>query len=313
MPTGGALSPEAPGGDPPSGDQPGGFTADGSILQPQGTVSDKKGNIWIANCSGASVTKLRRGNPDRAVNFAPVDSGGEPLIEKPFGIAIDKNGRAWVSSNYNNSIVGLNPDGSVFRTLQNGVDEIIRPMGIASDSLGNVWVANSGVVDPPCKVKPSDPDQEGDSLFDTIDNLPDDFQGDDASVALIRRDGRLSRRSPYKGGGLIMPWGIAVDGNDNVWVANFDSQRLSQICGARWWTCPRGLRTGDPISPESGYGFDGLVRNTGVSIDPSGNVWVTNNWQIDVKLSNPGGHEVAVFLGLAKPVKAPLIGPPEQP
>ncbi|MCP4627493.1 MAG: hypothetical protein GY850_28865 [bacterium] len=308
-----ALSPKSPDEDPYNRDQPGGFTADGSILQPQGTVSDKKGNIWIANCSGASVTKLRRGNPDRAVNFAPIDGSGDPLIQKPFGIAIDKNGRAWVSSNNNDSVIGLNPNGSVFRALKNGVAGITRPMGITSDSLGNVWVANSGVMDPPCKAKPSDPDTEEDSQFELINNLPGDFQGENASVTLIRRDGRPSRGSPYKGGGLILPWGIAVDGNDNVWVANFDSQRLSHICGARWWTCPRGLRTGDAISPDSGYGFDGLVRNTGVSIDPSGNVWVTNNWQIDVKLSNPGGHEVAVFIGLAKPVKTPLIGPPEQP
>jgi hypothetical protein len=308
-----ALSPESPGGDPPTGDQPGGFTGDGSILQPQGVISDKKGNIWIANCSGASVTKFRRGDPDRAVNFAPIDSDGEPLIVKPFGVTIDKKGRAWISSNNNDSVIGLNPDGSVFRALKNGVAGITRPMGIASDSRGNVWVANSGVMDPPCQLGPEDDPDEGDSQFDNIQDLPDDFQGEDASVTLIRRDGRPSRGSPYKGGGMILPWGIAIDGNDNVWVANFDSQRLSQICGVRWWTCPRGLRTGDAISPDSGYTFDGLVRNTGVSIDPSGNVWVTNNWQIDVKLANPGGHEVAVFLGLAKPVKTPLIGPPRTP
>jgi len=29
--------------------------------------------------------------------------------------------------------------------------------------------------------------------------------------------------------------------------------------------------------------------------------------------NNPGGHELAVFLGLAKPVKTPLMGTPRQP
>ncbi|MGH3183122.1 MAG: hypothetical protein ACRDOH_23820 [Streptosporangiaceae bacterium] len=41
---------------------------------------------------------------------------------------------------------------------------------------------------------------------------------------------------PFSGGGLTIPWGIAVDGNDNVWVANFGGQRVSEFCGA---VCPR--------------------------------------------------------------------------
>jgi hypothetical protein len=32
----------------------------------------------------------------------------------------------------------------------------------------------------------------------------------------------------------------------------------------------KGVRTGDPISLDSGYTFDGLVRNTAVQIDSSG-------------------------------------------
>ncbi len=118
---------------------------------------------------------------------------------------------------------------------------------------------------------------------------------------------------PFKGGRLLITWGIAVDGNNNVWVANFQGSAVSQICGADPENCPPGYETGDPISPEGGYYSDGLKRNTGVQIDPSGNVWVVNNWEIFASPQNPGGHEIVVFIGLAKPVKAPLIGPPSQP
>ncbi|MBW1852076.1 MAG: hypothetical protein JRJ15_11715, partial [Deltaproteobacteria bacterium] len=73
---------------------------------------------------------------------------------------------------------------------------------------------------------------------------------------------------------------ISLDGNDNVWVANFDGQLLSQLCGPRGeGACPPGKATGDPISPDGGYDFDGLVRNTWVQIDPSVNVWLANNWE----------------------------------
>lgn len=104
----------------------------------------------------------------------------------------------------------------------------------------------------------------------------------------------------FTGGGLTIPWGITVDGNDNVWVANFGKKRLSQFCGLRPATCPPGIDTGDPISPDgTGYGFDGLVRSTGLAIDPSGNVWVTNNWKTVPVQTNPGGYQIVAFVGLA--------------
>lgn len=78
---------------------------------------------------------------------------------------------------------------------------------------------------------------------------------------------------------MTVPWGIAVDGDDNIWVANFFGQRLSHLCGANPDTCPV-HQAGAAISPaRSGYFFDGLQRNTGVQIDASGNVWLTNNWK----------------------------------
>jgi hypothetical protein len=50
-----------------------------------------------------------------------------------------------------------------------------------------------------------------------------------------------------------------------------------------------------------------------VAIDPSGNVWLTNNWKTVAIQANPGGYQIVAFLGLAAPVKTPLIGPPELP
>lgn len=118
---------------------------------------------------------------------------------------------------------------------------------------------------------------------------------------------------------------MAVDGNDNVWVSNFTSANggtLVEFCGVRPETCPPGLKTGDAVSPPGGYVGGGMQQLVDVGIGPAGDVWVSNNWEIDAAglgqapeaLSTRGaGQGVVVFFGMAKPVKTPLIGPPQQP
>ena len=152
-------------------------------------------------------------------------------------------------------------------------------------------------------------------LFNTVAKYP----GGD--VSMVRPDGTVL--PPFDGGKSINgPWGIAIDGNDNVWVANAFGRSVIQLCGARLENCPPGAKTGDPISPPGGY-IGGLQIITDVAIDPAGNVWVANNWdrpdegfkkEPDPALSTRfGGNGTVVFFGLAKPVKTPLIGPPRAP
>lgn len=308
-----SVSEFAPDGTPISpstqGDDIGGFKGAGNTINyPQGTVSDRDGNIWIANCNGNSVTQFPGGDPDQAFLIQPMVDIMEPLILSPFDIAIDVDGNAWVTGNESNNVSAFDTEGNLIQSVtgEEASDAgLFLPMGIASDSLGNQWVANSGIVTAPC---------DGNSVPTLIDvlvlTLAPGFTGANASVTMINSDG--TPVGPFTGGGLLIPWGIAVDGNNNVWVSNFQGRAVSQLCGAAPENCPPGFQTGDPISPDGGYFFDGLKRNTAVQIDPSGNVWLTNNWEIIAVPQNPGGKELVVFIGLAKPVQAPLIGPPQK-
>lgn len=116
------------------------------------------------------------------------------------------------------------------------------------------------------------------------------------------------------GGGIERPMGLASDMQGNMWVANFGDRRVSQFCGTSPGRCPGGRGTGQPISPnKTGYGFDGLACNTAAQIDPTGNVWLTNNWQNRPYLTKPGGTEIVAMVGAAAPVKTPLIGPSRRP
>ena|SRR6516162_2259235 len=74
----------------------------------------------------------------------------------------------------------------------------------------------------------------------------------------------------------------------------------------------------DPISPKGGFVGGGMQWLTDVAVDPAGNVWVANNWQdyngcfgeaSEAVLTRWGGNGLTVFYGMAKPVRAPQIGP----
>jgi hypothetical protein len=318
-----------PNGQPLSGFD--GFTQ-GHLWWPQGTVSDKQNNIWVANCGNDTVTLFPRGNPWKARNIALPGGQGEsknyivtlpdePLI-KPFAIAIDPKGRAWVTGNRADwsgvkgdpagLVYRISPDGSV-ATLPNPDGDngpfVKWPMGITGDSRGNMWVSSSDSVNIPC-VTPLAPQD-----------------GCDPSIVFYPADD--GPPAQYRGGGLTIPWGSAVDGNDTLWVFNFGhtptdivdantswpNTDVSHFCGADESKCPSGLKRGDAISPPTGYVSDALDRITGGGIDPSGNLWLLNNWKKlgpygPVYNTNPGGNSFVIVPGAAKPIRTPLIGPP---
>jgi hypothetical protein len=296
------LSPDAENFHPTTGIPEDGGWTNGGIGWPQGTVSNRVGDIWIASCNGEIVdgnqvdlTIYRNGDPNTWQDIA------QENLEKPFDIAFDGNNVAWVSGTGSDNIMAFAADGTKLREYALGASSM--PMGVATDSQGNIWVSLSGEIDLPCPPPITKP--------------PATYAG----VAMVNLDGvQLNTRpeppmSDYTApGGLTIAWGIAVDGADNVWVANFTAGGVSSFCGARTDSCPAGMSTGDALSPDgTGYHSDLLDRNTAVEVDSSGNIWLTNNWK-DIPIKpDPVGNGMVVYIGLAAPVKAPLIGPPEQP
>jgi len=282
----------------------------GNISWPQGISSDRQGNIWIANCGNDTVTVYRQGDPAQATNISlgPTPPSGDPQI-KPFGTVIDLQGNLWVTGNRSDAMYVLSPSGTLIDTLPStyqGTTVITKPIGNTIDSKGNVWVANSDWLDSPCPTR---------DVLGSAQN---------PSVTMYRASDRTPQPgSPFNGGGITLPWGVTVDGDDTVWVLNFGvlppapgnstdiPNGVSRLCGADTTKCPPGFATGDPISPSTSYRSDALQRMTAGAVDPSGNLWVTNNWKIDVDpFKNPGGNAVVILIGAAAPLMTPVIGPP---
>jgi hypothetical protein len=283
----------------------------------QGTVVDRWGNVWLASYGNDSVVVYPEGNPDAWISYPPPPIPtpvGTPQPQAPgtctFGIAVDDTGAlpaAWVTYGAGLGWPRANPAHVARFVLENGALTCTLALqvgasskAIALDSKGNAWIASGG----------------------------------DDTVYRVTPDGQVAGFTDR--GGLNSPWGVTVDGNDDVWVANFGhlgilydytNAAVSKLAGV---DSPSGLPFGQPISPETGYTLptagepvtlpdgsplyeDGtpcyspLMRMTSVTIDQAGNLWAVNNWKprfgtdFEPACGNPGGDGIVIFVGLARP------------
>jgi streptogramin lyase len=323
--TGKPLSPET------------GYNFNGQLGSMQGIITTPNGDVWALDNEKDQIVYLPKGDATkgrilgRTVNGKPAD--GTLQVKGPFHLAVDQQDRIWVTNGGSNTVTR-------FPASDPGKAEQIKvgygPRAVAIDSLGNAWVANTlghigtrekmALVENILKSKVESLVESSASKADAsakmwigLYEILVKYPGGD--VSMVRPDGTVL--PPFDGGkSIIAPWGIAIDGNNNVWVANATGRSVTYLCGARTENCPPGTKTGDPISPPGGY-IGGLQIITDVAIDPAGNVWVANNWDMPYegfkKVPEPalstrfGGNGVVVFFGLAKPVKTPLIGPVRTP
>jgi hypothetical protein len=311
-----------------------GWTLDGQLGEMQGIVVTRTGDIWAVDQGKNQLVHLPKGDPSKARIYCQSKSKN-PLenpcgLVVPFHLAIDNQDRIWVSNNIGSSVIRFHVSDP---TKVEKFDVGYGGSGLAIDSQGNVWHADRFGSSEDGRLKLVETmaayavKGEVTATGVLVHRLSAQKPGywDGGSVSVLRPDGSKAPFSPVTGKGLGGPWAVAVDGNDNVWVSNFTSAmagNLVQLCGFRTDTCPPGMKTGDAISPPGGYVGGGMQQLVDVGVGPAGDVWVTNNWEIDAAglgqapeaLSTRGaGQGVVVFYGMAKPVKTPLIGPPRTP
>jgi hypothetical protein len=120
----------------------------------------------------------------------------------------------------------------------------------------------------------------------------------------------------YDGGGLVsVPWGLNIDGNDDVWIGNFWGRSVALMAGVDTKGHTAGAKTGDVIRV---FKSGSIQMLTDVSIDAAGDVWAANNWNDPKAATDPnpvratstwgGGSGITVIYGVAAPVKPPRMG-----
>lgn len=285
-----------------------GITGD-SLFNSYGGAVDVSDTMWVLNEQSASSMNAGLGSITLLTNAgtspALYTSGG---LDFPVAVAFDTSGVAWIVDYGNSHLTLLSSDGSPLSGT-NGytATNLDFPVAIATDAKCNAYVANqsSNTITQVLA--------DGSAFTDfTVGNegsgpsgLAIDESGNiwvanyyASSVGLVSSAGKVLSGEGFTGGGLDRPQGIAVDGAGDVWVANYRGPSLTELSAASS-TSPGAI-----LSPSTGWAPDAkLLEPYSLAIDASGNIWV----------SNFGNSTLTEFIGLASPVKTPLLGPVRTP
>jgi hypothetical protein len=282
---------------------PNGVTGN-SLYESYGLAVDQNDSSWIPNeqthggLNGDLGTVVVLNSAGQPVSGATGFSQGG--INFPVAIAIDTNATSWIVDYGNSHVTLLSNSGTPLSGTSGYTTSGFEfPVAVAVDSKCYGFVANqSGNT-----ITRVAPDGSAFANFvtgsgasgvavDQSDNVwVANYYGN--SVGLLSSAAKIVS-SNYTGGGINHPQGIAIDGAGNVWVANYRGSSLTELAGASTST------PGTVLSPAVGYGPGAkLLEAFAVAIDAGGNVWVTNF----------GSNTLTEFVGLAAPVRTPLLGP----
>ena len=238
---------------------------------PSRTAVDLDYNVWVANRAFGEIGTVNRilhdcedPNPNNCVDLEFTF----PDNSVPRGLAIDAQNNVWVGTYNNRKLYRLSRnDEAADDGLRSAwtVDEFsapLRPYGLAIDAVGRIWIAelNRGI-----------------ACFDTVNLEPCGvFRGDQAD-SVIRGEGATTCTSPY---------GIAVDGQMNVWFGNWSCGGLGRIDRASYEASVldnTDALTGEVVWDNVQARLDIYHHPTdsastrGVAVDAAGTVWVASS------------------------------------
>jgi hypothetical protein len=267
------------------------------------------GDVWIADGSDNQLLYFPEGRIKDGKIVKP------PGLVSPFDVVIDSQNRIWVANSSSDTVVRFSAsDPSKVETFHVGIG--VR--ALALDSKENVWVANNMDLKMPLPKLPAHASIMEqfklitEAMVKYIMGPPARITG---QVNMIRPDGTQPAPRGFTGPGESIPWGLNVDGNDDVWVGNMWGRSAVLLAGDNTKDHPAGTKPGDLIHI---FQSGSIQMVTDVSIDPAGNVWVANNWNSLEAAARPdpspptstwgGGSGFTVIYGVAAPVKPPRIG-----
>jgi len=284
------------------------------VFFPFGVTTDKAGNIFIADDYNYAVRKITPAGIISTIAGNPVTGfSGEngPATIACFteitSVAIDWVNNVYIADNGNRRIRKVNKSGTVNTLCGNGSDSYSGDGGRA---------INAGLGDGPVFLQF---DARGDLLFSDNSNVRMVTTASNiVNVAGRGEPGYSGDGGPATAAGLMKPKGLAIDTAGNIFIADYDDNRVRKINRAGIITTYAG--NGYKEDPGFGafYGDGGpatdaeLSGPTGLAIDGAGNLFIAdyNNHcvrRVDAatgKMSTVAGSAVNGYSGDGGPATA---------
>jgi sugar lactone lactonase YvrE len=282
---------------------PGGaFPVDGSpatsarLDNPFGVAVDGQGNVYISDWANYRVYKV---NPGGIIaRFAGTgvlgfSGDGGPAtsarLYAPAGLAVDGQGNVYIADAGNNRVRKVSPGGTITTFAGNGKQgfsgdggpatsaTMTSPERVATDSKGNVYIA----VNYNYRVRKV-------SRGGTITT----FAGGGSSVG----DG-----GPATSAGLRDPRGVAVDGQGNVYIADFSDHRVRKVSPGGTITTFAGTGTGG-FSGDGGPATSARLNGPdGLAVDGQGNVYIGDSQSYRVRKVATSATATRTYAGFYSP------------
>jgi hypothetical protein len=280
-----------------------------ALLDSYGLTVDGSNNIWVSNEESSKSINNGNGSVVEFSSSGQVLSGANGYtaggVYFPQGLAADTTGNVWVAD-YGDSLVSLlsSSGSAVNGSTAWGSGQFSSPVAVAVDASHNAWLANQSSTTI-TRISADGSKVAQVSCCNGASGLAVDQGGDvwvanffGNSISEVSSSGTVLLNG-QTGGGVDHPQAVAIDGAGRVWVGNFHKGTVSEFAGYTSAT------PGMPLSPAGGLGTDAQLGTPfALAIDQSGNLWVT---------TANGANTVTVFVGLATPVKTPLLGPAQLP
>jgi uncharacterized protein (TIGR03437 family) len=250
-----------------SGDN--GPAANAQLSVPISVAVDSPGNLYIADSYNNRIRKVANGA------IATVAGGGTPLggdgpalswqFGDPSGVAVDSAGNLYITDEASNRIWKVS-NGLIAVVAGNGTSgfsgdngpatsaQLDKPIGAAVDSAGNLFIADTGNN----RVR-----KVANGMITTVaGNATPGFSGDNG---------------PATSAQLNVPYGVAVDSDGNLYIADSGNNRIRKVAS--------GMVTTVAGNGTPGFSGDGgpataavLDQPYGVAVDGAGNLYISDDY-----------------------------------
>ena len=240
------------------------------LYEPTGVALDGAGNLYIADSQNQRIRKVdAAGVITTVAGFGRRGYGGDggpavgARLAVPRGVAADGAGNLYIADTWNHRIRKVDAAGVITTVAGNGTccssgdggpavgARLNQPRGVALDGAGNLYIADAG-----------------NNRIRKVDAA--------GVISTVAGRGSIGDGGAATGARLSGPIGVALDGYDNLYIADFENHRIRKVdAGTGVISTVAGSSGG--YSGDDGPAVAARLRNPiGVALDGAGNLYIAD-------------------------------------